>query len=301
MSLLIVGSVALDSIKTPYGEQENVLGGSATYCSICASHFTTVRIVAVVGRDFPRQHIDLLQERRIDLAGLQVADGQTFRWKGFYTGDLNSAQTVYTHLNVFNDFAPAIPPKFKNSPYLFLANIDPRLQHLVLKKMNRPKLVACDTMNFWIKNSAKDLKKLLKEIDLFFINDAEARQLAGEVNLLACAKFIFSLGPKKIIIKRGDSGAILFDQKEGTCYAPAHLLSSLKDPTGAGDTFAGGCMGYLSRTGNLTWGGFRRALIQGTVMASFCVEDFGPGRIARLTPEDFKKRRTDYRASVVQW
>ncbi len=295
MSLLVVGSVAIDSVETPFGKRKEVLGGSATYFSISASHFTDVKLVAVVGQDFPDRYINILKDRGLSLEGLEVKEGSTFRWKGSYSQDLNTANTIDTQLNVFKDFYPAIPESYKKAPYLFLANIDPNLQRVVLKKMGHPRLIACDSMNFWIQNELKALKRLLKDIDVFIINDSEARLLSGERNLLKAGKHIFSLGPKKVIIKRGDSGAILLSGSGARFYAPAYLLDELKDPTGAGDTFAGGFMGYLSKTGDLSEAGFNKAVVYGTVMASFCVQAFGPERLARLNLSDIKKRFEDYK------
>lgn len=295
MSVLVVGSMAIDSIETPFGKRKEVLGGSATYFSISASFFTRVNLVAVVGTDFSKGNVKLLKGRGINTDGLEVQKGKTFRWKGNYSYDLNSANTIYTKLNVFKEFRPSIPESYKKVPYLFLANIDPNLQALVLKKVYSPRLVACDSMNFWIQNELKALKRLLKHIDIFIINDSEARLLSNENNLLKAAKYIFSLGPGRIIIKRGDSGAI-FLSKDGKFFcAPAYLLETLKDPTGAGDTFAGGFMGYISKSNDLSDAGFRRAIIYGTVMASYCVQDFGPGRLLRLKPAEIEKRYEDYK------
>ncbi len=295
MSLLVVGSVALDSIQTPFGKKEGVLGGSATYFSISASFFTKVRMVAVVGADFPKRYIKLFRDKKLDLEGLEIANGRTFKWKGSYGYDLNTASTIYTKLNVFKDFYPAIPRHYIKTPYLFLANIDPNLQLTVLEKVNSPRLTACDSMNFWIQNELKALKRLLKKIDIFFINDSEARLLSGEGNLLKAAKYIFSLGPRRIIIKRGDSGAVFFNRGAGHFSAPAYLLEELKDPTGAGDTFAGGFMGYLCMTNDSSEAGLRAALVHGTIMASFCVQDFGPRRLLRLGQKDIKKRFLEYK------
>lgn len=294
MSLLVVGSVALDSIETPFGKRDEILGGSATFFSVSASFFAKVSMVGVVGGDFPAQHIRLLKTRGIDTDGIEVKKGETFRWKGRYDYDLNTAHTIYTKLNVFKDFLPKISASCRKIPYLFLANIDPNLQLSVLQKVNSPRLIACDSMNFWIKNELHALKRLLKKIDIFIINDSEARLFSGEGNLIKAAKFIFSLGPKRVIIKRGDSGAIFFT-RDGSCFsAPAYLLEELRDPTGAGDSFAGGFMGYLAKTGEINDAGFRKAVIYGTIMASFCVEDFGPGRLLALKTSDIEKRYREF-------
>lgn len=294
MSLLVVGSVAIDSLETPFGKRKEILGGSATYFSVSASFFTPVSLVAVVGTDFHKAYLKTLRDKGLDLSGLEIKKGKTFRWKGFYGYDLNTADTIYTKLNVFKDFHPVIPHHYRKIPYLFLANIDPHLQLLVLKNINPPRLVACDSMNFWIENELKALKRLLKKIDVFIINDSEARLLSKESNLLKAAKYIFSLGPQRLIIKRGDSGAIFFTSKGGAFCAPAFLMDGIKDPTGAGDTFAGGFMGYLSKTNNLAEAGFRRAVIYGAIMASFCVQDFGPSRLLKLKPFEVERRFEDY-------
>lgn len=298
MSLLVVGSVAIDSVETPFGKREEVLGGSATYFSISASFFTNVKLVAVIGHDFPKKYITQLKSREISLDGLEVGKGKTFRWKGNYEYDLNKANTIYTKLNVFKDFSPKIPCAYKKTPYLFLANIDPELQLKVLKNVDSPRLVACDSMNFWITTKLNALKKLLKKMDAFLINDSEARLLSGESNLLKASKYIFSLGPKRLIIKRGDSGAIFLKNGGGFFSTPAYLMETLKDPTGAGDSFAGGFMGYLSKTHELSDKAMKRAVIYGTIMASFCVQDFGPGGLLKLRPQDIEKRIREYKKCV---
>lgn len=295
MSLLVVGSVALDSVETLFGKRKEILGGSATYFSISASFFTDVNMVAVVGKDFPTKYLQLLKNKNIDLEGLEVKAGSTFRWKGRYGSDLNNPSTIYTKLNVFKDFYPKLPDAYRKIPYLFLANIDPRLQLLVLKKVHSPRLTACDSMNFWIQNEFKTLKRLLKRIDLFVLNESEARLISHEANLIAAARYIFSLGPKKIIIKRGDSGVILFETVKDLFSVPAYLIEKIKDPTGAGDTFAGGLMGYLSKANNLSHDNFRKAVIHGIIMASFCVQDFGPKGLLRLRSFDIGKRVKKYK------
>lgn len=295
MSLLAVGSVALDSVETPFGKMDNILGGSAVYFSISASFFTKVNIVGVIGKDFPKRYIALLKQRGVGLKGVEVRPGSTFRWKGSYSYDLNTADTIYTKLNVFSSFMPKIPNLYKRTPFLFLGNIDPNLQQVVLKKVCPPKLVACDTMNFWIKNELKALKRLLKQIDIFIINDSEARLLSQENNLIKAARSIFSRGPKKIVIKRGDSGAIFFTKNGAHFNTPAYLMENVKDPTGAGDSFAGGFMGCLSKENQFTDAAFRRAVIYGTMMASFCVQDFGPKQLLRLKPGDIEKRFKDFK------
>lgn len=289
MSLLVVGSVAFDSVATPFGQVDEVLGGSGTYFSTSASFFTEVRLVAVVGEDFPAQHRSFLESRKIDLAGLQTAPGATFRWKGKYGFDLNEAQTLETHLNVFSTFKPELPEAYRESDFVFLANIDPELQLEVLKQVRRPQLVACDTMNYWIEGKREALLKTLPYVDILIINEAETRQLAGEPNLLKAARAVLAMGPKTLIVKRGEYGVLLVS--EHTIFAaPAFPLESVYDPTGAGDTFAGGFMGYLAATRNLSEASVRKATVFGSVMASFVVEDFSLERMRSLVYEDIVER-----------
>lgn len=289
MSLLVVGSVAFDSVATPFGQVEEVLGGSGTYFSTAASFFTDVRLVAVVGEDFPPQHRSFLESRNIDLTGLQTAAGATFRWKGKYGFDLNEAQTLETHLNVFQTFKPELPEAYRESEFVFLANIDPELQLEVLKQVRRPKLVACDTMNYWIEGKREALLKTLPYVDILIINEAETRQLAEEPNLLKAARAVLGLGPKTLIVKRGEYGVLLVSAH--TIFAaPAFPLESVYDPTGAGDTFAGGFMGYLAATRNLAEASVRKATVFGSVMASFVVEDFSLERMRSLVYEDIVER-----------
>lgn len=295
MSILVVGSVALDSVKTPFGTAPDVLGGSGTYFSVAASYFSKVRLVAVVGSDFPQKHIKLLEKRKIDLEGLKKVEGKTFRWKGEYTYDLSSAKTLDTQLNVFAQFKPEIPASYKDSEYVFLANIDPELQLDVLRQVKKPKLVACDTMNFWISSKKQQLKKTLKYVDILVINEAEARQLADENNLVKAAKCIKSWGPKSLIVKRGEYGALFFGRKQ-VFSAPAYPLENIFDPTGAGDTFAGGFMGFLAGTGKTDELNIRRAIIMGSVMASFDVEDFSLGRLVKLNKSEINTRFKAFKA-----
>jgi len=294
MSLLVVGSVAFDSVKTPFGQADDVLGGSATYFSTSASYFTDVRLVAVVGDDFPDKHIDFLKSKKIDVAGLERTTGKTFRWKGQYSFDLNEAQTLETHLNVFQSFKPKLPESYKSSEVVFLANIDPDLQREVVGQVNAPKLVAADTMNFWISGKRDSLIKTLKHVDILFINDAEARQLTGKANLVKAAREIVSYGPKTIVIKRGEYGVLLF---HGTSVfsAPAYPLEDVFDPTGAGDTFAGGFMGYLTWAGDFSEATLRRATVVGSVMASFNVEAFSLERIKALEDREIKHRYKEFK------
>ena len=287
--LVVVGSVALDTVTTPFGAVKEALGGAATYFSYSASFFTQVRLVGTVGEDFPSEHLDLLRHRHVDLAGLQISKGRTFRWTGEYGYDLNEAKTLDTQLNVFADFKPALPEAYKAAPFLFLANIDPVLQLDVRRQMTRPVLVALDTMNFWIQGKRDDLLRALAEVDALLINDAEARQLAGEPNLVKAARAILRLGPRTIVVKRGEYGALMLSEDE-VFFVPAYPLESVFDPTGAGDTFAGGFMGYLSSQGKVDRQTVRRAIVYGSVMASFTVEDFSLDRLKRLTPEDVQRR-----------
>jgi sugar/nucleoside kinase (ribokinase family) len=289
MSILVVGSVAFDDIKTPLGERKNILGGSATFFSLSASLFGPVNLVAVVGRDFPAKYFKLFKKRGVDTQGLAVAEGKTFHWSGEYSWDFNTAKTISTCLNVFGNFSPQIPNKYRNSKYLFLANIDPEIQQAVLKQVLSPRLVACDTMNHWIANKRTALVKFLKKVDLLFLNDAEARQLSQENNLVKAAKAIFKFGPKRIIIKKGEHGALLFCGNSFFC-APAYLLEEVFDPTGAGDTFAGGVMGYLAKVGKINDVVLRRAIAYGSIMATFAVEGFGPWKLASINKGDINKR-----------
>lgn len=282
MSILVVGSVALDTVKTPFGAQQDALGGSGTYFSVSASYFTPVNLVAVVGVDFPSRHVNLLKRHGVDVDGLQRSPGKTFRWKGRYTDDLNAAETLDTQLNVFATFSPRIPEKYQKSSHVFLANIDPELQLEVLSQVKDPGLVACDTMNFWITGKKKELLKTLRHVDILLINEAEARQLSEETNLVKAARRILAWGPSSLVIKRGEYGALLFNRGQ-VFSAPALPLEAIKDPTGAGDTFAGGFMGYLARCGTVTDRNIRRAMVFGSVMASFTVEDFSLKRLDRLT------------------
>ena len=289
MSLLVVGSVAFDSIETPYGRAKEILGGSATFFSVAASWFDRVNLVAVVGEDFGKEHLDVFTRRSIDTAGLERASGRTFRWQGEYAGDMNEARTLDTQLNVFQHFAPKIPEKFLGSEYVFLGNIDPVLQLHVRRQLTGARLVACDSMNFWIKGKAEDLKKTLAVVDALVVNDGEARMLTGERNLKRAADSIRRLGPRMAVIKRGEHGATLFADNS-TFTVPAYPLEVVRDPTGAGDTFAGGFLGHLARTGDLSEGNLRRALVYGSVMASFAVEEFGVDRMLRLGAAEIEER-----------
>lgn len=294
MGIVVVGSVALDSVKTPFGSRDDVLGGAATYFSIAASYFTEVGMVAVVGKDFAEEHIELLRRKGIDLSGLERQEGSTFRWKGEYGFDLNTRTTLDTQLNVFASFAPKLPPAYAGMEYLFLANIDPTLQRSVLEQMKRPKLVGCDTMNYWIKNTRDALLKTLSMIDLLVINDEETRELADEANLIRAARRILSWGPKVLIVKRGEYGAVMFGANS-IFVVPAFPLEEVQDPTGAGDTFAGGLMGYLAACRTHDDATLRRAVVFGSVMASFNVGDFGPNAIKDLTYPEIEARYREFR------
>jgi sugar/nucleoside kinase (ribokinase family) len=289
MTVLVVGSVALDSVETPFGKAEDVLGGSATFFSAAASLLTPVQVVGVVGTDYPVAKLEPLVARGVDLAGLERAEGSSFRWRGRYRHDLNAAETLETHLGVFSRFSPKIPEQFRDAPFVFLANIDPRLQLDVLNQVKRPKLVACDTMNFWIQSRRPDLIDLLKKVDLVTLNDGEARQLSERVNLVQAARWIMDLGPAHVIIKKGEHGAFMFS-RDSVFFATAYPLESVFDPTGAGDSFAGGFIGYLSRTGDLTDANMRRAVVYGAALGSFAVEKFSTERLMTLTRQEVDER-----------
>jgi sugar/nucleoside kinase (ribokinase family) len=289
MPVLVVGSVAYDSVRTPFGERTEVLGGSATYFSVAASFFAPVRLVAVVGEDFGAGDRRMLEERGVDLSGLQTGSGKTFRWEGEYGYDLNVARTLRTDLNVFAGFRPQLPLHYRDSDFVFLGNIDPDLQQQVLDQCQGARLVACDTMNFWIEGKRDSLRRTLARVDVLLINDAEARQLSGEGSLVRAARVIRSWGPKVLVVKRGEYGALMFAD-DGIFAAPAFPLEEPVDPTGAGDSFAGGFIGSLARRGEVTEASLRQAIIFGTVMASFDVEDFSLGRLLRLSPGEIRGR-----------
>jgi len=288
-SLVVVGSVGLDTIETSTAKRTDVLGGAASYFSVAASFLSPVRMVGIVGKDFPFQCTDLLAGHGVDLAGLERAAGRTFRWSGRYSDDCNHRTTLDTQLNVFQDFHPKLPPAWATSEFVFLANIDPALQLSVLEQVSRPRFVACDTMNFWIEGKRDDLGRLLKRVNLLLLNDEEARQLAGRTNLPAAARAILAMGPSAVVIKRGDAGALLF-YEGGVFCAPAFPLEDVVDPTGAGDSFAGGFMGWLTRVGEATPHTIRTAMILGSVLASYCVEDFSLDRFSTLHIGDIRER-----------
>lgn len=294
MSLVVVGSVAFDSVKTPFGEVDEVLGGSATYFSTAASYFTDVSMVAVVGSDFPEKHLKFLKSRKIDIEGIEKTEGQTFRWKGEYGYELNEAHTLDTRLNVFQSFKPVLPESYRDKKVVFLANIDPDLQRDVLEQVRNPDIVACDTMNFWIEGKKDSLLKTLKLVDILLINDGEARELSGEPNLVKAAGVIHTYGPKTLIIKRGEYGALMFRDNK-IFAAPAFPLEAVYDPTGAGDCFAGGFMGYLSNTMNFEESNIRKAIIFGSVMASYNVEAFSLDKIKSLDYSEIEARFQEFR------
>jgi len=293
VSVLVVGSVALDSIETPFGKVEEVVGGSATYFSSAASLYAKVNLVGVVGEDFPLERIAFLRERSVDLRGLQVASGRTFRWKGRYDFDLNVAHTLDTQLNVFATFHPVLPPEYGSPRFVFLANIDPDLQMEVLDQVEGVDLSILDTMNYWIENKKSSLLQAISRVNVVTMNEAEARQLVGSYSLIRAAREILSLGPDVLIIKKGEYGAVMFTDT-GYFVAPAYPLESVKDPTGAGDSFAGGCIGYLAECGTPSPLQLRRAMIHGSVVASFCVEDFSTERLQRLSRADILARYREF-------
>lgn len=294
MGIVVVGTVAFDTVETPFGRGENVLGGSATYFSTAASFFSDVSLVAVVGDDFPEEHVSFLRSREIDLGGLQRIPGKTFHWSGKYGFDLNEAQTLETQLNVLLEFRPQLPPAYRETDVLFLANIDPELQLEVLDQAQSPRLVACDSMNFWISSKPAALKEVIKRVDIVIINEGEARMLTGEPNLIRAARSIIAMGCRRLVVKRGEYGVLMFTA-DTVFAAPAYPLEEVFDPTGAGDTFAGGFMGYLANTGELNEESIRQALIFGSVMASFNVEDFSLERMKRLEYREIEARYRSFR------
>ncbi len=297
MSVLVVGSVALDSVETPFGKTDEVLGGSANYFAASASHQTPVQLVGVVGSDYPMEKLEALKARGVDFAGLEHAAGESFRWRGRYRHDLNSAETLETRLGVFSHFRPKLPDQFKSAKFVFLANIDPRLQLDVLSQVEKPTLVACDTMNFWIESRRPDLLKLLGKVDLITLNDGEARQLTEQSNLVQAARWILARGPRTVLIKKGEHGAFMFTN-DSVFFAPAYPLESVFDPTGAGDSFAGGFMGWLARTRDLSDANMRRAVILGSAMGSFAVEGFSITRLLEISRADIDARMGEFHRLV---
>ena len=300
MSLVVVGSVAYDGVETPHGKVDRMLGGACTYISLAASYFTGVNIVAVVGEDFAQEDLDLLSGRGIDLAGLERVPGKTFFWAGVYSADMNDRTTLRTDLNVFADFQPKLPEAYRSQPYLLLGNIQPELQRRVRAQMNGLRLVGGDTMNYWISDYREDLLKTIAEWDFLLINDSEARMLSGENNLRRAAEKILGMGPHTLVIKRGEYGAILF-REDGHFMVPGYLLQEVFDPTGAGDCFPGGFIGYLAgqgvnpRDGKIPHTDLRRAVIYGSVMGSFCCEKFGVDRFLTLTRSEVDARYQEFK------
>ncbi|KRT68934.1 MAG: PfkB domain-containing protein [candidate division NC10 bacterium CSP1-5] len=294
MEILVVGSVALDTVTTPFGDAREVLGGSATYFASSASFFAPVSVVAVVGEDFPMEALEFLRRREVDLTGLERRPGRTFRWRGEYGFALNEAKTLETQLNVFAEFHPRLPEPYREREVVFLANIDPDLQREVLTQVLSPRLVAADTMNFWIQGKPEALRQTLKQVQILIINDAEARMLAEEPNLVRAAKTILGWGPRSLIIKRGEYGALSFSDG-GWFAAPALPLENVYDPTGAGDAFAGGFLGFLASTRNFDEANLRRAVIMGSVMASFAVEAFSLQRLQHLTYPEIESRYRQFK------
>jgi sugar/nucleoside kinase (ribokinase family) len=295
--VLVVGSVALDSVETPFGKADNVIGGSANFFSASASHLAPVQVVGVVGNDYPLDQLEPLVKRGVDFAGVERADGPSFRWRGRYRHDLNVAETLETHLGVFSNFHPKIPAQFRNAPFVFLGNIDPRLQLDVLDQVQEPRLVACDTMNFWIESRRPELLALLERVDAITLNDGEARQLTEQFNLIRAAKWIMEHGPELVIIKKGEHGAFMFTPSS-VFFAPAYPLEEVFDPTGAGDSFAGGFMGYLAHTGDVTEANLRRAVIYGSAMGSFAVEKFSVQRLLEIGDADIARRVREFHRLV---
>jgi sugar/nucleoside kinase (ribokinase family) len=295
--LLIVGSMAFDDLELPSGNAPNVVGGSATYAAYSASLFAPVRVVAVVGSDFDESTLASLNARGVDTAGVERATGKTFRWAGRYADNLASRTTLDTQLNVFADFRPKLPPAYRKTPFLMLGNIHPALQLEVLEQIQAPRFVAADTMNFWIEGEREALGKVLARLDLLIINDEELRQLAGDYNVKRAAKHVLGLGPKRLIVKRGEFGALLFDE-QGAFFTPAYPLEAELDPTGAGDTFAGALLGYLANSSATDPATLRRALVTASAVASFCVEDVGTRRLRTLTASDVTARLGELRSLI---
>ena len=289
MSLLVVGSVALDSIFTPFGETADALGGSAVYFAVAGSVLHPVQVVGVVGSDYPVHELERLSARGIDWSGVERAEGESFRWKGKYSYDLQSRETLETRLGVFADFQPKIPAAFRTAEYVFLGNIDPELQIGVLGQVDRPKLVVCDTMNYWIQSKKATLLELLAKVDVLMVNDGEARELSGDWNIHRAGRWILEHGPSRVVIKQGEYGALLIEPSR-TFYVPAFPLEMVFDPTGAGDAFAGGFMAYLARTGSLDEDNIRRAMVYGAAMGSYAVEQFGIRGLERITLADVEAR-----------
>ncbi len=289
MSILVVGTVAFDSIETPYGSAERVMGGSASYFAVAASFFAPVKVVGVIGQDFPQSYLDIFSRHGVDTEGLRREEGATFHWRGRYHEDLNLRDTIELHLNVLSGYVPRIPESYRNVEYVFLGNIDPAMQMEVLNQLRQIRLVACDTMDHWIQGSAKELRKVLGRIEMLVINDSEARLLSGDHNIVRAARGILKMGPKTVLVKRGEYGVLQFS--DSSIFAtPAYPLEEVFDPTGAGDSFAGGFMGQLARSRDHSERGQRRAIVYGSVVASFAVEDFGLKRLTTLSLGEIEER-----------
>lgn len=297
MTVAIVGTVALDSIKTPSGEHSHILGGSATFSATAATIFGNAGMVSIIGEDFPEKHMDFFEARHINIDGLHQAKGKTFHWKGYYEGDMNQAFTVKTDLNVLLDFDPVIPESLKQSPIIFMANIDPELQEKAIRQFASPKLVILDTMNFWIEHKLTQLKQVLNSVDILIVNDQEIRQLTGDYNLISAISKAITLGPKRIIVKKGEHGAIMYDGKDFYMF-PAYPLTSLIDPTGAGDSFAGAFAGYLSIQSDITTESYKQAIIVGTLVSSYTVQDFSLDGLKRLTPEHLQQKFAEFKSYI---
>ncbi|MFY7653110.1 MAG: PfkB family carbohydrate kinase [Chitinophagaceae bacterium] len=295
MSLVVVGSMAFDAIETPFGKSDKIIGGAGTYIAWCASNFTPVKQISVVGGDFPQEELDALTARKVDLEGVQIKkDEKTFFWSGKYHMDMNSRDTLVTELNVLENFTPIVPDNFQDCEYLMLGNLVPAVQLSVINQLKtRPKLVVLDTMNFWMEIALDDLKAVLKKVDVLLVNDSEARQLSGEYSLVKAAKAIMEMGPKYLIIKKGEHGALLFHDNN-VFFAPALPLEEVFDPTGAGDTFAGGFIGHIAKTNDISFENMKTAIIVGSAMASFCVEKFGTQRLREISKEDINDRIDEF-------
>ncbi len=296
MSVICVGTMAFDAIETPFGKVDQIVGGSGTYVAYAASNFTTpIQQISIVGYDFPQEEMDELKKRGVTLDGVEIVpDKKSFFWSGKYHLDMNSRDTLITDLNVLEDFNPIVPDAYQGADFLMLGNLMPKLQLSVINQLNvRPKLIVMDTMNFWMDIAMDDLKEVLKKVDVLMVNDAEARQLSGELSLVKAAKIIMDMGPNFLIIKKGEHGALLF-HKSQVFFAPALPLEEVFDPTGAGDTFAGGFIGYLAKTKDISFENMKTAIIVGSAMASFCVEKFGPERLKEITKEDIDARLSEF-------
>jgi sugar/nucleoside kinase (ribokinase family) len=294
MTVLIVGSIGLDTIETPFGKKQDILGGSAVHASVSSSFYASTAVVGVAGSDFPEEHLEFLRSRKIDVNGIQILPGKTFRWSGYYEYDMNQAHTRDTELNVYTLFDPKVPEKLRKSEYIFLANLDPELQLKVLDQLENPKLVAMDTMDFWIKHKRAALHEVIKRADFVLMNDGEARQFMETPNIPIAAARLLKLGVRSVIVKKGEHGALLFS--DGIHFsAPSYPQDMLRDPTGAGDSFAGGFIGYLAKTGDLSESNIRRAIIVGSTMASFNVEDFSLDRMKRLKHKEIVERFEEFR------